>query len=74
MQLRCAVAMNRALAEKLELVDAEQVHIKQGQGTAILPLVISGDVPSGCVCIPTGIEAVKDLTDAYGVIELERVS
>ena len=74
MQLHCAVAMNRALAEKLELVDADQVHIKQGQGIAILPLVISGDVPSGCVCIPTGIEAVKDLTDAYGVIELERVS
>ncbi len=74
MQRQCAITMNRAQAEKLELVDAEQVQIKQGQGTAILPLVISDDIPAGCVCIPTGIEAVKDLAGAYGVIELERVS
>ena len=74
MQQQCAITMNRALAEKLAFMDAEQVHIKQGEGTAILPLVISDDIPAGCVCIPTGIEAVKDLADAYGSIELERVS
>jgi hypothetical protein len=50
------------------------VHIKQGQGTAVLPLIISDDIPSGCVCIPTGIEAVIDLADAFGVVELEQVS
>ena len=74
MQQLCAVSMNRAQAEKLELVDADQVHIKQGQGTAILPLIISDDIPTGCICMPTGIDAVKDLADAYGAIELERVS
>ena len=74
MQQQCAVSMNRAQAEKLELVDADQVHIKQGQGTAILPLIISDDIPTGCICMPTGIDAVKDLADAYGAIELERVS
>ena len=74
MQQQCAISMNRAQAEKLALIDADQVHVKQGQGTAILPLIISDDVAAGCVCMPTGIDAVKDLSDAYGPIELERVS
>ena len=74
MQQQCAISMNRAQAEKLALVDADQVHVKQGQGTAILPLIISDDVAAGCVCMPTGIGAVKDLSEAYGAIELERVS
>jgi len=74
MKQQCAISMNRQQAEKCELTDAEQVHIKQGQGTAILPLIISDNIPTGCVCIPTGIEAVKDLVGAYGEVELERVS
>jgi NADH-quinone oxidoreductase subunit G len=74
MAQQCSIAMNRALAEKSDLVDSEQVHIRQGQGTAILPLIISEDVPNGCVYIPTGIETVKNLGDAIGVVELERVS
>ena len=74
MTQQCCIAMNRQLAEKSDLVDSEQVHIRQGQGTAILPLTISEDIPSGCVYIPIGIEMVKDLGDATGVVELERVS
>jgi hypothetical protein len=66
--------MNRQQAEKSKLADAVQVHIKQGQGTAVLPLRISESIATGCVCIPSGIEAVRDLTDAYGPIELEKVS
>ena len=64
MTLQCSIAMNRQLAEKSELAGSEQVHIRQGQGTAILPLLISEDVPNGCVYIPTGIDAVKNLGDA----------
>ena len=74
MNEQCAIVMNREQAEKSKLVDAEQVHVRQAQGTAVLPLRISEDVATDCVCIPTGIEAVKDLTDAYGSVELERVS
>jgi len=66
--------MNRQQAEKLNVADAEMVHIRQGQGTAVLPLHISENVATGCVCIPCGIDAVKALTDAYGSVELERVS
>ena len=74
MKRQCAITMNRSQAEKSDLADAEQVHVKQGTGTAILPLIISDEIPTGCVCIPTGIEAVKQLGDVYGVVELEGVS
>jgi NADH-quinone oxidoreductase subunit G len=74
MTKQSAIVMNRQQAEKSELADAEKVHVKQGQGTAILPLIISDDIPTGCVCIPTGLDAVVDLTETYGVVELERVS
>jgi NADH-quinone oxidoreductase subunit G len=71
---QCAILMNRQQAEKSNIADAELVHIRQGQGTAVLPLRISEDIATGCVCIPSGFEAVKALTDAYGSVELERVS
>ena len=71
---QCAIVMNRQQAGKSKLVDAVQVHIKQGQGTAVLPLRISEAIATGCVCLPSGIEAVRELTDAYGPIELEKVS
>lgn len=70
---QCAVVMNLAQAGKAKLVGAEQVQIKQGQGTATLPLRIDEGVPSGCVFLPTGIDAVKDLSGAYGLVELEKV-
>ncbi len=74
MRQQCSIKMNREQAEKSGLADADQVQVTQGQGTAILSLLISDDIPTGCVCIPTGIEAVKELTEAYGAVELEVVS
>ena len=68
------VAMSREQAEKLKLADADQVHVKQAQGTAVLPLRIDSSIPLGCVSIPCGIEAVKDLGAAFGSVELEKVS
>ena len=65
---------DNAKAAKLKLEDVEQVYIKQGKGSATLPMLISEAVPSGCVCIPRGIEAVKNLGDATAAIELEKVS
>ena len=71
---QCAIVMSPEQAQKSKLIDADQVHIKQGQGTAVLPLRLSDDVPMGCVNIPCGIEAVKSLSGAFGSIELEKVS
>ncbi len=68
------IVMNRGQAEKLKLADAVQVNVKQGQGTAVLRLRLSDDVPTGCVAIPCSIDAVKNLGEAFGSVELERVS
>lgn len=70
---QCVVAMNQAQADKSKLTGAEQVQVKQGQGAATLPLLIDENVPAGCVWVPTGIDAVKDLTGAYGMVDLEKV-
>ncbi len=67
------VAMNQAQADQSKLTGAEQIQVKQGQGAANLPLRIDENVPAGCVFVPTGIDAVKDLTSAYGMVELEKL-
>ena len=74
MKQQSGLSMNRAQAEKLDLANADQVQIRQGEGTAVLPLLLSDDIPAGCVGTPGGIDSVKYLSDAYGVVELEIVS
>lgn len=66
--------VNSAQAQKLDLTDAEQVHVKQGEGTAILPIMIDENIPAGCVWIPTGIKKVENLTTLFGSVEVEKVS
>ena len=66
--------VNLEQAQKLGLEDAQQVHVKQGEGTTILPLQIDEAIPAGCVWIPSGIKAVKNLTSAFGSVEVEKVS
>ena len=74
MKIQETISMNREQAEKLKLADCAQVHIRQGEGTAVLPLRLTEDVPAGCVAIPAGSEAVKNLGPDFGPVELERVS
>ena len=56
------------------MAGSEQVQIKQGKGTAVLPLRLDEGVPDGCVSVPAGIDAVTDLGDCFGKISLEKVS
>jgi NADH-quinone oxidoreductase subunit G len=74
MQMQSAVLINRQQAENSKLTACEQVQVKQGKGTAVLPLRIDEAVPTGCVYVPSGIDAVKHLSKAYGKISLEQVS
>ncbi|UCH40993.1 MAG: NADH-quinone oxidoreductase subunit G [Gammaproteobacteria bacterium] len=74
MKQQTAVVLNREQARKSKLGSSEQVQVRQGKGTAVLPLRIDEAVPAGCVYVPSGIDAVKHLSDAYGKIELEKVS
>ena len=68
------VEMNRAQAEKSKLDGSNQIQVKQGKGTAVLPLRIDDGIPDGCVYVPSGIDAVGHLAGAYGKITLEKVS
>ncbi|MCP4388128.1 MAG: molybdopterin-dependent oxidoreductase, partial [Gammaproteobacteria bacterium] len=74
MKLQSAVVMNRAQAQQSKLESCDKVQVKQGKGTAVLPLRIDEAVPTGCVFVPSGIDAVKHLSTAYGKITLEKVS
>jgi NADH-quinone oxidoreductase subunit G len=74
MAQQATVSLNRQQAEKLKLAESESVHIRQGKGTAVLPLRLTDDVPAGCVAIPCGIDAVKNLGEAFGAVELESAS
>ncbi len=74
MREQVAVAMNRAQAEKSKLTKSNQVQVKQGKGTAVLPLRIDEGVADGCVFVPSGIDAVRHLAEAFGKITLEKVS
>ena len=74
MQMQSSVIMNRQMAATSKLADSEQVQVKQGKGTAVLPLLLDEGVPDGCVRVPGGIDAVRQLADAFGKISLEKVS
>lgn len=71
MKIQVAVTMNRQQAEAAKLAGADQVRVKQGTGTAVLPLRIDDGVPSGCVAIPAGVDAVRHLSDAFDKVDLE---
>jgi NADH-quinone oxidoreductase subunit G len=74
MKSQCAVIINHQQAEASKLLACDQVQVKQGKGTAVLPLQIDEGIPVGCVYVPAGIDAVKHLADAYGKVSLEKVS
>jgi NADH-quinone oxidoreductase subunit G len=74
MKMQSAVILNHQQAQDSKLLDCDQVQVKQGKGTAVLPLRIDEGIPAGCVYVPSGIDAVKHLADAYGKVSLEKVS
>ena len=74
MKMQAAVVMNREQARESKLDGCEQVQVKQGKGTAVLPLRLDDGVPSGCVYVPGGIDAVRHLSQAFGKVQLEKVS
>jgi NADH-quinone oxidoreductase subunit G len=65
--------VNRAQAEKLKLEGAEQVHVTQGEGTAIMPLAIDENVPAGCAWVAAGMKPVAGLGSLIGAIKVEAV-
>jgi len=74
MRMQAAVVINRSTAKEKKLLGSEQVQVKQGKGTAVLPLRLDDGVADGCACVPLGIGEVSKLAGAFGNISLEKLS
>ena len=68
------VSMNPADAKRLGIDDETgSVSVKQGEGSAILRLVIDAGVPSGSVWIPMAVKGSELLGDPFGEVVIEKV-
>lgn len=65
-----AAYINEASAQEAGIREAEQVEVRQGDDTAVLPLVIDNAVPAGCVLVPSGVSGTRTLGPAFGPAEL----
>jgi NADH-quinone oxidoreductase subunit G len=61
-----------ALAERLGLSGADRVTVRQGEGSATLPLAIDPRVAERVVVAPAGLAETAALGASYGPITLER--
>ena len=68
------MSMNPADAKRLGIDDETgSVSVKQGEGSAILRLVIDAGVPSGSVWIPMAVKGSELLGDPFGEVVIEKV-
>ena len=69
-----AVSINPADAARLELDDEiTSVSVKQGEGVAILKVIIDDSVPAGSVWIPMAVKGSELLGDPFGEVVVEKV-
>jgi len=69
-----AVSLNPADAERLGVDDeAGSVSVKQGEGSAILKLIIDAGVPAGSAWIPMAVKGSELLGDPFGEVVIEKV-
>jgi NADH-quinone oxidoreductase subunit G len=69
-----AVSINPADAQRLGLDDEiTSVSVKQGEGSAILKVVIDENVPAGSVWIPMAVKGSELLGDPFGEVVIEKV-
>jgi len=66
------VWVNSKLAEKLGLKNNEQVTVKQGNASALLPLAIDDRLADECVYIPAGFDETAMLNDLFAPVTIVR--
>jgi NADH-quinone oxidoreductase subunit G len=66
-----SVALHPADIASLGLTEGETVTVRQGDGSTVLMLVKSLDVPQGCAHIPSGTSKSSALGAAFGVVEIQ---
>ena len=67
-----AIHLNARVAEQAGMTGGGQVTVKQGTGSATLPLVIDEAVPDGCVRVPAAMPGTGDLGGSFGEVTLEK--
>ena len=68
------VAVHPRLGERLGLAAGATVRVRQGDGTAELPLAYDARIPEGCARIPAGHPLTSALGDALGMVALEALA
>ncbi|RMG53942.1 MAG: hypothetical protein D6717_10340 [Gammaproteobacteria bacterium] len=71
---RPVLMVGRDLAEAHGLADGDLLLVRQGEVSLSLPVRVEPGVPAGCVFVPRGVPGVAQLADAFGPVELARVS
>lgn len=64
------IAMNAALACRLNFTAGQLIRIEQEEGQAVLPLSIQTGIPDNCVYIPAGCEETAALGESFGEVKL----
>jgi NADH-quinone oxidoreductase subunit G len=65
------LAINRATAEKLGLLNKPTARVKQGTTSVSLPIYIEEAVPDDCVFIPQGTPANRSLGLSYASVDVQ---
>ena len=66
------VALSPATIERLGLAEGESVLVRQGAGSADLPVVADRRIPDDCACIPAGISVTAALDAGDGAVVLDK--
>jgi len=67
------VKLNSSLANKYQVKDGDTINVKQGDASAVLPVIVDDKIPDDCVFVPAGNKKSASLGESFGAIELERV-
>ncbi len=65
-----AVYVAGATLTQVDLGGADRVRVMQGEGEALLPVIVDEAIPVGCVYIPAGTTATAALGGGFGVVEM----
>ena len=64
------VAMHPADIKRLGLEDADYAQVRQGEGTAVMPLLVDDSLAEGVVRVCAGLGETRELGPRFGAVEV----
>jgi NADH-quinone oxidoreductase subunit G len=68
------IRLNPAFAQALDLEGCEYARVQQGEGAAVLPLVVDAGVPNECIWLASGLDETAQLGPMMGEVQISAVS